>query len=526
MGSDTHQFSRRLINVARVSLQPHRRQAARSTSGLRTRDYGDQRAAERCRPRRGCRTSPSPASSRTGDAQQPFVEPRQQRLRQFTDDLTWVTGRAFDEVRRRASGASTWSIVVHQPPERRLHVHRAPRHAAATPPADFLLGLPTQFRQATQRYRTWTARRGSTRVYGQDEFRPVSRVTLNAGLRYEVNRAVRGRATNHAERVPPGPAVDACSRTRRPASSIPGDAGVPRGTYRRPTRTTRAARSARCGIRPATAAPSLRGAWGIFYDALPGQGDFFQNGMLAPPFQPLPEVNSPPRGADARQPAARRSAAAPVDFPPGLIFIGWGTDFKTPFAQHYNLTLQQQIGGNLGAEVGYVGSRGYHLPIFMEVNPRPLRRRARRCRARGCSRRSASCGRRSRRRESWYDSLQASAADAAGHGMNFLASYTLGHAIDHVSGLNIGGEQRPMLPVTIGDQASIDAALALREGRRAVRRAAPLRPQLRRRAADADAPRRASSSTSLGGWQVERHRPGADRLPADVYDPTDRHPLS
>src|SRR5205814_9742134 len=35
---------------------------------------------------------------------------------------------------------------------------------------------------------------------------------------------------------------------------------------------------------------------------------------------------------------------------------------------------------------------------------------------------------------------------------------------DHVSGLNIGGESRPMLPVTIGDQASIDAALAREKG--------------------------------------------------------------
>jgi hypothetical protein len=41
-----------------------------------------------------------------------------------------------------------------------------------------------------------------------------------------------------------------------------------------------------------------------------------------------------------------------------------------------------------------------------------------------------------------------------------LASNTLSHAVDDVSGLNIGGESRPMLPVTIGDQASIDAALA------------------------------------------------------------------
>src|SRR4029079_12570554 len=66
--------------------------------------------------------------------------------------------------------------------------------------------------------------------------------------------------------------------------------------------------------------------------------------------------------------------------------------------------------------------------------------------------------------ESWFDSLQTSARMRAWHGLNLLASYTLGHAVDHVSGLNIGGEPRPMLPVTIGDQASIGAALARGKG--------------------------------------------------------------
>ena len=45
-----------------------------------------------------------------------------------------------------------------------------------------------------------------------------------------------------------------------------------------------------------------------------------------------------------------------------------------------------------------------------------------------------------------------------------IASYTLGHAVDHVSALNAGGEPRPMLPVTIGDDDTIGAALAREKG--------------------------------------------------------------
>jgi hypothetical protein len=48
--------------------------------------------------------------------------------------------------------------------------------------------------------------------------------------------------------------------------------------------------------------------------------------------------------------------------------------------------------------------------------------------------------------------------------MSFLVSYTLGKAEDHVSGLNIGGELRPSLPVVIGDEPSIERALALEKG--------------------------------------------------------------
>jgi hypothetical protein len=70
---------------------------------------------------------------------------------------------------------------------------------------------------------------------------------------------------------------------------------------------------------------------------------------------------------------------------------------------------------------------------------------------------------------SWYDSLQASARVRRWRGLTALASYTWGHAIDHVSGLNIGGEPRPMLPVSLADLAAgegptVDAALAREKG--------------------------------------------------------------
>ena len=282
---------------------------------------------------------------------------------------------------------------------------------------------------------------------------------MNVGVRYEVpipfedvNGALNAfRPGTQSQRFPDAPT----------GLVYPGDPGIPDGTYQ----TDKNNFAPRVGVvwdPTGTGRSSLRAAWGIFYDALAGQGDFFQNGVLAPPFTPLLEVNAPPAALTLRNPLSAVTGGT-NNFPPGLIFIGWGEDFSSPYAHHFNATWQQQIGDNFGAEIGYVGSRGKNLPIFMEVNPGlytpgQTTPGARLFPAFSLVRPTFSVA------ESWYDSLQASLRMRPVRGMSFLASYTLGHAKDHVSGLNIGGETRPVLPVTIGDEASIERALTFEKG--------------------------------------------------------------
>jgi hypothetical protein len=104
------------------------------------------------------------------------------------------------------------------------------------------------------------------------------------------------------------------------------------------------------------------------------------------------------------------------------------------------------------------------------------------------------------------------------HGINFLASYTLGHAVDHVSGLNIGGEQRPVLPVTIGDQASIDQALTFEKGDALF--------DVRHRfvvsfGAELPTPKDYGSLVEhlAGGWQVNGIVQAQTGFPTGVFDP-------
>jgi hypothetical protein len=451
MVSNTHVFTNTAINVARVSYNRISANPA-VTSGLQNSAYGIE-LPHNVPSAQGLANITINGFFSLGDAQQPFVE-RLNEVVQFTDDFTWVTGGhqlklGFDMRREhmfiafvnRPNGDFTFNGV---------HTGNAA--------ADFLLGLPSQLRRTTQN----SPQDGHGWIYAgyvQDEFRPRSNLTINAGVRYEVsipfvdaNDALNAfRPGQQSQRFPDAPA----------GLVYPGDPGVPRGTYA----TDKNNIAPRLGVAwdpRGDGRTSVRAAWGIFYDALAGQGDFFQNGVLAPPFTPLLEVNSPPALITLRQPLDAVSGGA-TNFPPGLIFIGWGEDFEQPAAQHFNVNWQQELTNRIGVELGYVGSRGKNMPIFMEVNPGvyaagQTRPGARIFPAFSLVRPTFSVAR------SWYDSLQGSVRMRPTNGVSFLVSYTLGHAQDHVSGLNIGGEARPVAPVTIGDTASIERALTFEKG--------------------------------------------------------------
>ena len=113
--------------------------------------------------------------------------------------------------------------------------------------------------------------------------------------------------------------------------------------------------------------------------------------------------------------------------------------------------------------MGYVGSRGKNLPIFMEVNPRLVEPGQttlgpRTFPAFSLVRPTFTVA------KAWYDAFQASVRMRPTRGLSFLASYTWGHARDHVSGLNIGGEERPILPVDENDPDSFGRALSREKG--------------------------------------------------------------
>jgi hypothetical protein len=459
MASHNYVISSNLINQARFSINRISANPA-VTSGLTPSQYGINLPS----------TNPlavglpsftvqglfGGGTSALGDPQQPFVT-RVNHVWQVANDTTWIRGRhslKFGiDIRREAMNIA----FINRPNGDLTFSNLVTGNAAA----DFLLGYAAQVRATT----TQAIQDGYGWLYAgyiQDEFRVTPQLTLNLGLRYELptpfidqNDAISGFRTGQQSTVYPN----------APAGLVyAGDAGVPRGIV--PTDKNNFAPRVAVAWDPfGDGKTSVRSAFGVFYDALAGQGDFFQSGVLSPPFTPLVEINATAANRTLVPIAdpLRAVAGPPNPFPPALTIIGWGDQFESPYAFHYNLGVQRQIGTNLGAEVAYVGSRGNALPIFIEVNPGvyvpgQTSQGPRIMPAYSLVRPTFSVA------QSWYDSLQTSLRLLPTRGLNFLASYTLSEATDHVSGLNIGGEARPVLPVVQGDQASIDRALEAEKG--------------------------------------------------------------
>ena len=353
------------------------------------------------------------------------------------------------------------------------------------------------------------------RCYVQDEFRLSSRLTLNAGLRYELAQPF---VEKDDELNAFHPGQQSTRFPQAPAGLVyPGDPGVPRGTYetdknnfapragrrlgparRRPHQRARRVGDLLRHARRARATSSRTARWRRRSSRCPRSN------------YPLDSTTSTLRQSAGRQ-RRRRRISAGAD----LHRLGDGVrDART--SQHFNVPCSSRS-ANASASRSATSARAARTCRSSWRSTRTLRPvlRPRRA-ARGCSRRSRWCGRPSPRRESWYDSLQASLRMRPWHGINFLASYTLGPR--HGSRVRPEHRRRDRgrcCRSTIGDEASIDARARAREGRRALRRAPPLRRQLRRRAADARATTVRSAGAFARRLAAERHRPDADRVPAD-----------
>ena len=473
-----------MINVVRVSMNRINAKPT-VTSGLNLRDLGLHDHAEQ--PRRG-RTAvhhASPGSSRRRRAAA-VREPRQQRLRAVTDDLTWVSGRHSmkfggdlrrDQIKlafiNRPNGDFTFA-ARNSPATRSRISCSASRPSTARRPA----------------IRISTARRGSMRSTGRTSS-GISRVTLNYGVRYEVQRPFV-ESQDHLNAFHPGQ-----QSTKFPHGAA--RARLPR-RRRRPARNLsdrqeqrRAARSRRCGTCAATAGPSVRARVGRVLRHAAGPGRLLpeRHARAAVPAadrSQLSRSTSTTSRSRTRWPGVSGHARLPAGsdlhrLGAGLRDAGRVSTTTSPCSSRSAPTAGRR--GRLRRI-----ARQEPADLHGDQSDDPDSDPRRRDRAAAASRRSAGAadvlGGASR------GTTRCRRARGCGRGAASTCSRRTrwGHAIDHVSGLNIGGENA-------ADAAGHDRRPGVdrrgaraREGRRALRRASPLRAQLRLRAAAADRSRR------------------------------------
>jgi len=314
-----------------------------------------------------------------------------------------------------------------------------PNRAGATgdPMASFLLGTASAIQQDF--LLAWVGiRTVETGAFVQDDWQVTERLTLNLGLRYELDTPpseVADRMGNFD--VTTGKPLIAGFNSNRNAN-IPYDRNnlAPRFGFAYRLRNTTV----------------VRGGYGIFYNvSAQGAQWFFLHRQL--PFGPINTENidqfsnTPRRVQDGLQPIPALNFEQAVRTPSGT-FRAVAPDFRNGYAQQFNFSVQQEIPrwGTV-VKAGYVGNLGRKLDTTYNYNiqdPGPgspvLRRPLGLISPLVINvNLGVSDG------LSAYHSLQASAEKRFSSGLGFLTAYTYSHSIDNV-GLQQGGGQEGPVP--------------------------------------------------------------------------------
>ncbi len=329
--------------------------------------------------------------------------------------------------------------------------------------ANFLSGNPVVFLQGGGDFGREIRDRAMD-LYGQDNYKVTSRLTVNLGLRYELPFP----ATENKNRVNIFvPGAQSKVIPGAPAGLLyPGDSGVPAGLIS----TQKTAFAPRVGFAwdpRGDAKTVVSAAYGIFYEPYyTGQGGPLQDPISAPPYLKTLQIGFPVH-----------SFANPfyspdpfgVPFPEPMTLLVVSRNLHLPYAQDWNLNIQRSFGANWLLQIGYVGTTGVRLPRFIEGNPAayipgvdttspgcmppsqpcPLSTSSNANQRRlysGCTLADppstciySSVGEIASIANSSYNALEASLRKRFSHGLSFLASYTWSHSIDDVSSFNITG---------------------------------------------------------------------------------------
>src|SRR5712691_3875893 len=275
-----------------------------------------------------------------------------------------------------------------------------------------MIGFPGSYGQGSAQIEN--VRSTGLYLFAQDSWKIKPNLTLNYGLRWELNTPIAD-ASKHVQTFRPGaqtkiypckldPNIDAslvaqygstdCSPTG-PAGAVfptglvvPGDPGVPNAL----TQTYYKAFAPRIGLAwsPGNSGKtSIRAGWGLFYNPIEqlvleqfsaeppfGGSTFPFNTGFNTPFQdqgggftyPNPFGLPSLSGVNGILNPPRNQAVDWGMFRPNTLFGQFQPHMRSQYSAQYNLTIQRQLTNDMKLEVGYVGSQGHRLLATHDIN--------------------------------------------------------------------------------------------------------------------------------------------------------------
>jgi hypothetical protein len=358
----------------------------------------------------------------------------------LNDALTWITRRHSIRV-----GGDILRVEYFQPTNSNFNgTFTFNGKTTNNALADFLLGLPSS---TSRKIGTVTNRLHTTAfgVYIQDDFKVLPQLTLNLGLRYEVQQAPyeeSGQLTNYVPSVGKvlmgGDSTVPNWQATVAAAGLSGlvalgsDYGLPTALVH--TNYDNLAPRIGFAWRPSGDNRTVvRGGYGIFYTGsrLSAIRTDLAGGF---PFSESQSFTGSPTNP------ALLTLSNP--FPPALAKVqgvtstaGYEVDPPSPELQSWNLTFEHDLGKGIGMELGYAGSKGTHLGRKYDLNQQ-VRTPA------GTTRPYAGFGDieyYSFGSNSSFHALTATLRKRFTRSLSFRANYSYAKSIDVASGLNYAG---------------------------------------------------------------------------------------
>jgi len=351
--AETHTFSPNLINEAEASYSRPENISGTETNGKSAAELGINTNGFTPYPQ-----TPQISVSGAFSAGTDWFVDEPSYFRQFDDKISWIHGR--HNIRAgfmfNYEGNGDLAYPATNPSFTGIFT--------GNPSADFIIGRPSSYSVLSTIIDNGTDK--LFQPFVQDDFKVTNRLTLNLGLRYDLQTPWTEKAGTASAYI--AGKQSTVYPTAPPGLVVPGDKGVPAGLYN----TWKLGFEPRIGVAwdvTGTGQTSVRAAWGLFHNVVDEEVEAIEtnNEPFLVSFNTTPpNIENPWAGVTDPFPYNPKNPSfGPY---PGIEQSSINPNFRGADIQQFNLNIQHRFGNNLFAEAAYVGTVSHHLYDSREIN--------------------------------------------------------------------------------------------------------------------------------------------------------------